>query len=196
MLRILQHESKAALSWATISAQNKKRSAATSARLQMLVAFLMDHRLALLALVALLVTAAAPLAYAWAGLLPQEPPPFEVNSAPASLLEEPEPSPEATRRTGHAFTIFLLACMTFSYILKFPGLPLSAILRSLATLMPQDYLNWVVMGGRAFFVVLPVLAALYSAIRPNPIRIQLIVGGVLVVALWFVGPVLTAAIAQ
>jgi len=52
-----------------------------------------------------------------------------------------------------------------------------------------------VLGVRAFFVVVPGLAAAYSAARPNPIRIALMVGGLPVLALWLVSPVLRAAIA-
>jgi hypothetical protein len=59
----------------------------------------------------------------------------------------------------------------------------------------MDHFNWIVLGARAFFVVMPGLAAAYSALRPNPVRIPLIAGGLLVMALWLVSPVLRAAIA-
>jgi len=154
--------------------------------------FPLDHRLALAALTALLLAAAAPLAYAWARLLPEEPPPFE--TAPAAAPAEEVPSNWEARGERDPFAIFLLICVTLSYILRFPGLPLSAALQRISPLMPQDYFNWLLLGGRAFVVVVPGLAAAYSAARPNPMRIALIVGCLLVLALWLVSPVLRAAI--
>jgi len=155
--------------------------------------FPLDHRLALVALTVLLLAAAAPLAYAWARLLPEEPPPFE--TAPAAAPEQQALSNSEARRERDPFAVFLLICVTLSYILKFPGLPVLAALQRISGLMPQDYFNWLLLGGRAFFVVVPGLAAAYSAARPNPMRIALIVGGLLVLALWLVSPVLQAAIA-
>ena len=159
----------------------------------MLAIVLIDHRLALLALAALLVAAAAPLAYAWARLLPEEPPPFEVPAAipPAEDLASNPTSPAKKDPVA----ILLLACVTLSYLLRFPGLPLSAALQSLSTLLPKDYFDWSVLAGHWFFVVAPGVAAAYSALRPNPMRITLIVGGLLVLTLWLVSPMLRAAIA-
>jgi hypothetical protein len=159
----------------------------------MLAIVLIDHRLALVALAALLIAAAAPLAYAWATLLPQDPPPFEVPAAnpPAEDLAANPKSP-AKR---DLLAVFLLVCVTLSYILRFPGLPLAPALQWLSTLLPSDYFDWTVLGGRWFFVLVPGVAAVYSALRPNPMRIALLVGGLLVLALWVVGPMLRAAIA-
>ena len=154
---------------------------------------LIDHRVALLALAALLIAAAAPLAYAWASLLPEEPPPFEV-PAVSPPAEDLVSNPKSPAKKDFA-AVFLLACVTLSYVLRFPGLPLSAGLQWLSTLLPADYLNWTVLGARWFFVVVPGMAAAYSALRPNPMRIALIVGGLLVLALWLVSPMLRAAIA-
>lgn len=158
----------------------------------MLAIVLIDHRLALVALAALLIFAAAPLAYAWARLLPEEQAPFEVAGTGTA--------PEGVASSGIAakkdpFAVFLLVCVTLSYVLRFPALPLSAGLQWLSNLLPANYFYWAVMGGRAFFVVVPGLAAAYSALRPNPLRIALTVGGLLVLALWLVSPVLRAAIA-
>jgi hypothetical protein len=154
---------------------------------------LIDHRLALLALAALLISAAAPLAYAWARLLPEEPPPFEGPAggpAPEGLA-----SSQKAEAKNDPFAVFLLVCVTLSYLLRFPGLPVATGLQWLSTLLPMDHFNWIVLGARAFFVVMPGLAASYSALRPNPVRIPLIAGGLLVMALWLVSPVLRAAIA-
>src|SRR5260370_1424600 len=87
----------------------------------MSAAFPIDHRLALVAFAALLIAAAAPLASAWARLLPEEPPPFELPPAPSSA--EQTPSNRETRRKGDPFAIFLLLCVTLSFLLKFPAFP-------------------------------------------------------------------------
>jgi hypothetical protein len=159
----------------------------------MSAAFPIDHRLALVAFAALLIAAAAPLASAWARLLPEEPPPFEV---PAPSSAEQTPSNPEIRRKGDPFALCLWLCMTLSFLLKFPGLPVAAVLQSLSARMPPDYFNWLVLGARAFFAAVPGLAAVYSAIRPNPIRIPLIVAGVFVILLWCLSPMLRAAIAS
>jgi|ERR1700682_617010 len=163
------------------------------AAMSMFATLWIDHRVALVAVAALLLSAAAPLAYAWARLLPEEPPPFE---APAGApAPEGLPSNWQSPAKKDPFAVFLLGCVTLSYVLKFPGLPLATGLQWLSTLLPTDYLNCTVLGGRAFFVVVPGLGAAYSALRPNPVRIALIVGGLLVLALWLVSPMLRAAIA-
>jgi hypothetical protein len=86
--------------------------------------------------------------------------------------------------------------VTLSFLLKFPGLPLATALQILSARIPRDDFNWLVLGARAFFVAVPGLAAVYSAIRPNPIRIPLIVAGVFVILLWFLSPILRVAIAS
>ena len=160
----------------------------------MSAAFPIDHRLALVAFAALLIAAAAPLASAWARLLPEEPPPFELPPAPSP--PEQAPSNRETRPKGDPFAIFLLLCMTLSFLLKFPGLPVAAALQILSVRMPPEDFHWLVLGARVFFAAVPGLAAVYSAIRPNPIRIPLIVAGVFVILLWCLSPMLRAAIAS
>ena len=160
----------------------------------MLAIVLMDHRLALVALALLLIVAAAPLAYAWARLLPEERPPFEptgAGTAPEEVAPDGKTLPKRDR-----FAVFLLICVTMSYLLRFPGVPLAPALQWLSTLLPADYLNWAVMVARAFFVVVPGLAAVYSALRQNPVRIALAIGGLMVLALWLLSPLLQKAIAE
>ena len=93
------------------------------------------------------------------------------------------------------WAVFLLGCVTLSYVLRFPGLPVSAGLQWLSTLLPTDYFNWTVLAGRWLFLVLPGGTAAYSALRPNSMRIALIAGGLLVLALWLASPILRVAIA-
>jgi hypothetical protein len=154
----------------------------------------MDHRLALILLAALLISAGAPLAYAWARVLPEDKPPFGVTPE-GTASEDVAPSEKISPKKD-PLAVFLLTCVTVSYVLRFPGLPLSTGLQWLATLLPADYFPWVVMGGRVFFLSVPGLAAVYSALRPNPVRIALAAGGLLVVALWLLSPLLQKAIAE
>ena len=161
---------------------------------KMLAIVLMDHRLALVALALLLIVAAAPLAYAWARLLPEERPPFEA-AGTGTVPEEVAPGGKTAPKKDR-FAVFLLICITMSYLVRFPGVPLAPTLQWLSTLLPADYLNWAVMGARAFFVVVPGLAALYSALRQNPVRIALAIGGLMVLALWLLSPLLQKAIAE
>jgi hypothetical protein len=155
---------------------------------------LIDHRLALAVLAALLIAAAAPLAYAWAKLLPEEPPPFGAPAA-SSPAEDLVSNPKS-RPKKDPVAVFLLVCVTLSYLLKFPGLPFAAGLQWLSTLLPADYFSPVVLTGCWFFAVVPGIAAAYSALRPNPVRIALIASGLLVVALWLATPMLRAALAN
>ncbi len=50
------------------------------------------------------------------------------------------------------------------------------------------------MIAAIWFGFIPALAAAYSAVRANPIRWQLFVGGILTLILWLVGPWLLHAI--
>ena len=154
----------------------------------------LDHRLALVALVLLLLTAAAPLAYAWARLLPDEAPPFELPHNPPPA-EQPSPNPE-TRRKNDPFVVFLLFGISRSFLLKFPGLPVAAALQWLSARVPPDYFTYLVLGARVFFLAMPGLAVVYSVIRPNPVRMQFILAGVFVALLWWLSPMLRAALAS
>src|SRR5271168_3101922 len=88
-----------------------------------LVIFFVDHRLALLALAALLVAAAIPLAFAWARILPEDLPPFEIEPPSYPTLEW-EPPPEPPRDTKRdPIAIVLLVGVTIGYLLQFPGFP-------------------------------------------------------------------------
>src|SRR5260370_3029559 len=144
-------------------------------------AFPIDHRLALLAFAALLSAAAAPLASAWARLLPEEPPPFELPPAPSP--PEQTPSNRETRPKGDPFAIFLLLCVTLSFLLKFPGLPVAAALQRLSGMLPPDYFHCLVLGARVFFPTVSALAPGFSALRPNPHPIPPIVPRVFAVLL-------------
>ena len=156
----------------------------------MLVIFFLDHRLAFVFLAAFIIAAGASLAFAWTRLLPEEPSPFVSKHGPPPQITiyKTDGSPPSD-----PFAVFMLVCVTLSYILRFPGIAGDAALHRLTTVMPESWVSWFVLAGRAFFVVAPGLAACYSAIRPNPIRGPLIVAGILVLLLWLLRPLLLSA---
>jgi len=159
----------------------------------MLPEFSLDHRLAFLFIALLFLGAAAPIAVAWATLLPQDPPPFDSNRGPLRKPEETSIYAPERFAPRDPFARFLLVCVTISFFLQFPGLPGETAIRWLSTLVPDSYLNWILLAGRAFFVVTPGLAAGYSVLRPNPVRVPLIVAGILVLLLWLLLPPLYSA---
>jgi hypothetical protein len=157
----------------------------------MFAAMVLDPRLAFVFLCMLVVGAAVPLAIGWARVLPEDEPPF-ASPEGSSQGSRNEVSTEKTRK-HNTFAIVLLAIVTFSYVLQFPGLRGDAALHWLAARMPETWLIWMVLAGRAFFVVTPGLAACYSVVQPNSLRGPLISSGILVLLLWLLQPMLFAA---
>lgn len=144
----------------------------------------MDARLALMVYVALLLAAAGPVVVSWLALLPREREPF---AAPGEVPEKRPRDPVA---------IFLLANTTASLFLRLPGV--DAALRSLHAppWFSGDFADHAVMVAFIWFGFVPGLAAAYSAVRANPIRVPLIVAGVLTLTLWLAGPQLVGQIAN
>jgi hypothetical protein len=159
----------------------------------MLAAITLDHRLAFVFLCALVVGAAVPLAMAWARVLPEDSPPFaRREDVPHGSWEE-QPGQEGSNRKRDPFSIVLLVFVTLSFAVRFPGFPVGAVLHWFSARMPEAWLDWGLLAGRAFFVVTPGLAACYSAVQPNFLRIPLIAAGILVLVLWLLRPMLFAA---
>jgi hypothetical protein len=159
----------------------------------MFAAMVLDPRLAFVFLCMLVVGAAVPLAVGWARVLPEDEPPF-ASPEGSSQGSRNEVSTEKTKTRKHnTFAIVLLAIVTFSYVLQFPGLREDAALHWLAARMPETWLIWMLLAGRAFFVVTPGLAACYSVVQPNSLRGPLISSGILVLLLWLLQPMLFAA---
>jgi hypothetical protein len=159
----------------------------------MLAAITLDHRLAFIFLCALVVGAAVPLAMAWARVLPEDSLPFaQREDVPHGSMEE-HPGREGNNRKRDPFSIVLLVFVTLSFVVRFPGFPVGAVLHSFSTRIPEPWSDWSLLAGRAFFVVTPGLAACYSAVQPNFLRIPLIAAGILVLVLWLLQPMLFAA---
>jgi len=159
----------------------------------MFAAIILDHRLAFVFLCALVVGAAVPLAMAWARVLPEDAPPLALKKDFPDGAKEEQPGEEERSRNRDPFAIVLLVFVTLSYALRLPGFPVGAALHWLSTRLPEALPDWGLLAGRAFFVVTPGLAACYSAVQPNFLRIPLIAAGILVLLLWLLQPILFAA---
>ena len=140
--------------------------------LAILTAPRMIPRLALLCWSALLLGAAVPLAIGWARIVPADDP--------------------GDRVSQDRFAIVLLVLVTLSFVLQLPGLSSWTIERWLATAIPQPWARQIISWGAVFFAVIPGPAAMHAILRPNPLRRPLIASGILVPALWLVGPYLAA----
>ena len=142
----------------------------------------LDHRLALVLYLLLLLVAAWPVVTAWLRVLPAEREPFAAADE-TSQKEERD-----------AFPIFLLANVTFSLLLRIPGVSTERLSAPLTKLLSAEWANHVVMIGFIWFGFIPGLAAAYALIRPNPLRWPLAIGGVSTLGLWLASPFLLAAI--
>ena len=136
------------------------------------------HRLALVLLSTLILGAAAPLAVAWARLLPAEREPFSRPGEPQAPRE----------RDGWA--MFLLCLVTLSYALRLPGVPLESLRPWLDARFPAPWPDYVFLSAAFLLVFAPAFAACYALLRPNPLRVPLILAGVLVLLFWLAAPYL------
>jgi hypothetical protein len=151
-------------------------------RLAPIISVALDARLALVLLILLLIAAAAPIVLGWMALLPAERDPF----APAGESRSKKPR--------DAFAIFLLVNISVGLLLRMPGVHAEWLSSQVTKLLPPDWTENTLMIGAVWFGFIPGLASAYSAVRANPIRWQLLVGGVLTLILWLVGPWLLNAI--
>jgi hypothetical protein len=160
----------------------------------MLALLLIDHRVAFLALATLLITAAIPLAIAWARLLPEEPPPFPVEPGSYPIIEqERQPELPATSRSDLILSVALLICLTLAYAIRFPGLPKAALMHWLDCAVSGSTEYWLIISGRIFLLVAAGAAIAHAIRRPGPLGIPLAAAAGLVLILWFVAPLLNVA---
>ena len=144
---------------------------------------MLDARVALLLFLVLLLAAATPIALAWMALLPAEREPFA----------RPDEPPAAKARDG--FAVFLLVNISVSLLLRVPGFDAHPLSSKLIALLPADWAESALMIVFIWFGFVPGLTAAYSAVRANSIRVHLLMGGLLTLVLWFVGPWLLGAMA-
>jgi hypothetical protein len=146
------------------------------------MAFPLDHRLALVLYVLLLLAAAAPIVVAWLRLLPPEREPF-------AMLGE-----KMDREDRDSFATFLLVNITLSLLLRIPGVNTEALSVPLTKWLAPELANHVVMVGFIWFGFIPGLAAAYSLIRRNSLRWPLVFGGAFTLLLSLVSPALLGLI--
>lgn len=142
----------------------------------------MDHRLALVLFVLLLLSAAAPIVCGWLILVPEEREPFAKSGE------------SVTKKRHDAFAIFLLTNISLSLLFRIPGLDPTAFFSRLGRFLPGNRGDDAAMILLIWFGFVPGLAAAYAAVRPNSLRWPLITGGVLTLVLWFVSRHLLASI--
>jgi len=142
----------------------------------------LDARIALVSLILLIMATAAPIVMGWLALLPSEREPF-------ALAGE-----SSGKKPRDPFAIFLLANISVSLLLRIPGPDAVSLCAHIARLVPAEWGDNTLMIVFIWFGFIPGLAAAYSAVRANPIRWQLLVGGVLTLVLWVAGPWLLNAI--
>ena len=156
---------------------------------------LIDHRVAFLALAALLIVAAVPLAYAWARLLPEDAPPFPIEPGSFPTIDQgPALEEPATPKRDLIVSVALLVCLTLAYLIRLPGFPTTVLIRRLGAIIsgPAEY--WTIFSARVFLVATACAALVYATLRPGPLRIPLMTAAALILLLWFLAPLLRAAL--
>jgi hypothetical protein len=163
----------------------------------MLAVLLVDHRVAFLALVALYVTAAIPLGYAWARVLPEERPPFEIKP-PANPVSQKAVPEAVSQQRRKIIAIALLVCVTTAYLLQFPGFPQTAAyswaLNWVGALFSGAAAAWILFAIEMCLIAVIGFAACYAFLNPGPLRIPLTTAAALVLILWLLSPLLRIAL--
>ena len=98
-------------------------------------------------------------------------------------------------RRGIPSLFFCSSTSRVSLLLRVPGVDANPLFAKIVGLLPPDWANNAMMIAFIWFGFIPGLAAAYSLVRANPIRWQLLAGGVLTLVLWFAEPWLVSAIA-
>jgi len=142
----------------------------------------LNPRLAAFLMMVLLVAAAIPLALGWTRFLPPEREPF---SRPDLLRKKPKLD---------LFALFLLLNVSLSLVAAIPRIADTLDLLAIVQLLPAAWAEQLTIAALIWLIFIPAFAAAYSAVRSSPIRAQLIVGGILVLALWLLSPTLLGSL--
>ena len=153
----------------------------------------MDHRLALATLLALLIAAGTPLAFAWARLLPEDAPPFPIEPGSFPSVDHEVPQEESSRKKDHWIAAPLLLCLTIAFVFRVPGFPSGTVLAGISRTIPGLIAPWSAIAVDIVVGLVAVGVGVFGALRPGPLRIPLIASGALTLLLWFVGPLLQTA---
>src|SRR5215467_11514894 len=104
-------------------------------------------------------------------------------------IAPPKPRPDR-------FANFLLLNVSLSLLAAIPRIPETLHLTQLTQLLPASWTETITVVFLIWLVFVPTLAAAYSAVRANPIRLHLIFGGILVLALWLLSPTLLSSLSS
>jgi hypothetical protein len=150
----------------------------------------MDHRVAFVVLVALLIGAGAPLAFAWARLLPEDDPPFPIEPGSFPSVDHEAPQEPTSGNKDYFVAVPLLFCVTVAFVFRVPGFPGGTLLARLGVAGSE----WGAIAAHVGVALFAIGAAVFGALRPGPLRVPFIAAGALTLILWFLGPVLVAAV--
>src|SRR5882762_284366 len=127
----------------------------------MFAALVLDHRLAFLFLAALSLGTAVPLAFGWARIVPEEPPPFGTSEDSLRGRGDEPPAKKLMSERRDPFAIVLLLCVTVSFVCQLPGIPPNVGFGSIAMVIPDGTEGWIEFAGIWFLVLIPGFAAAY-----------------------------------
>ncbi len=153
----------------------------------------MDHRVAFIALVALLIGAGIPLAYAWARLLPEDAPPFPIEPGSFPSVEHEAPQEQPSRKKDNFVAVPLLFCLTITFVFRIPGFPGGTVLAWIGKTIPETSGQWSSLTAHIVVALIAIGAGVFGALRPGPLRIPFIAAGALILVVWFLGPMLQSA---
>jgi hypothetical protein len=153
----------------------------------------MDHRVALVTLVLLLIGAGTPLAFALARLLPEDAPPFPIEPGSFPSVDHEVPPEQPRRNRDSWIAALLLLCLTIAFAFRVPGFPVSTVLAWIGGTNPAVTAHWSAIAIQVIVALIAIGAAVFGALRPGPLRIPLITAGVMILILWFAAPLLQAA---
>jgi hypothetical protein len=153
----------------------------------------MDHRLAFVALVALLIGAGTPLAFAWARLLPEDAPPFPIEPGSFPSVDHETPEEKPSRKKDYLIAAPLLLCLTIAFVFRVPGFPGTTVLGWFGGTLPGLDAHSSTIVVHVIVALIAVGVTVFGALRPGPLRIPLIACGALILLLWFVAPLLQTA---
>jgi hypothetical protein len=160
----------------------------------MFAALVLDYRLAFLFLAVLNLSAAVPLAFGWARVLPEEPPPFGNAVDSLRRTKKKLPADELKSKRRDPLAIVLLVCVTLSYACQLPGVPREIGFGFIPTVIPHNAGGWIVFAAIWFFVLIPGFAAAYAFLRSNFLRVPMIAAGMMILLLWLLASPLRAAL--
>lgn len=143
----------------------------------------LNPRLAVFLMMALILGAAIPLALGWTKIVPPEREPF---SRPDLPRQKPK---------RDFVAIFLLLNVSLSLFTAIPRIADTLHLEALTQFLPASWTEHLTMIFLIWLSFIPAFGAAYSAVRANVIRTHLIVGGILVLALWLLSPTLLGSLA-